>query len=342
LPEQSGTRAVQAREYLFEDLCQQTAVVERFSNVGPNSVQESNALDFDKYCEEMLPRLVAFGLRITRDQGDAEDVAIETLARTMLRWGRVSSEAWRDAWVFRVAANLSIDVLRKRQRVTLRQEMDMPSAEGMPEPPISLEDILSHLPRRQREVVFLRYYGDLTYEDIGRRLRISDGAVKTHLHRGITVASPPAGRSLVKEHAMVQSGYSMMTRPTGEMVTDIHHRAAALRRRKLRRRALASVGCLAVVSAGALALVASAPSAPHKTVTSSPRDAQLARYQQLLQETAQESAGPTPQPPQEPVGSGWSASKPSLPTSVPPEWSPLVISALEVFEHETRNDQPRH
>jgi len=41
----------------------------------------------------------------------------------------------------------------------------------------------------------------------------------------------------------------MMTRPIGEMVTDIHNRAAALRRRKLRLRALASVGCLAVVSA---------------------------------------------------------------------------------------------
>jgi RNA polymerase sigma factor (sigma-70 family) len=153
--------------------------------VGSYSVQASDSHDFDTYCEETLPRLVAFGLRITHDQGDAEDVAIEALARMMLRWGRISGEPWRDAWVIRVAANLSIDILRKRQRLTLRQPTDMPSEDAMPEPPISLEDVLSHLPRRQREVVVLRYYGDLTYEDIGRRLRLSEGSVKTHLHRGM-------------------------------------------------------------------------------------------------------------------------------------------------------------
>ncbi len=103
---------------------------------------------------------------------------------------------------------------------------------------------------------------------------------------------------------------------------------------------LLSVIGIVVVTAGALAFVVSGPSAPHKTATSSPRDAQLARYQQLIQETAQESGGPTPQPPNQPVGTGWSAPKPSLPRSIPPEWSPLVISALEVFEHETDNDRP--
>ena len=103
----------------------------------------------------------------------------------MLRWGRISSETWRDAWVFRVAVNLSIDVLRKRQRVTSLQDIEVSSDDAMPEPPVNLDDVLSHLPRRQREVVVLRYYGDLTYEDIGRRLRISDGSVKTHLHRGM-------------------------------------------------------------------------------------------------------------------------------------------------------------
>ncbi len=105
---------------------------------------------------------------------------------------------------------------------------------------------------------------------------------------------------------------------------------------------LLSVTGTVVVTAGALvfALVVSAPSASHKTATSSPRDAQMARYQQLLQETAQESGTSTPQPPNQPVGTGWSAPTPSLPRSVPPEWSPLVISALEVFEHETHNDQP--
>jgi hypothetical protein len=109
---------------------------------------------------------------------------------------------------------------------------------------------------------------------------------------------------------------------------------------------LLSVMGVVVGTSGALALALAValdtpgPSAPHKTATSSPRDVQSARYQQLVQETAQESGSSTPQPPNQSVGTGWSAPTPSLPTSVPPKWSPLVISALEVFEHETHNDQP--
>lgn len=143
----------------------------------------------------------------------------------------------------------------------------------------------------------------------------------------------------MKDQRMAQPEEPMLTRPIDAMVTDIHHRAAALHRRRFRAAALACVGCLAVASAGVLALVDSTPSSPIKSPTSSARDAQLARYQQLVQETAEAKAGPTPQPPNQPVASGWSALEPSLPKSVPPEWSPLVISALQVLEYETHNDQ---
>jgi hypothetical protein len=143
---------------------------------------------------------------------------------------------------------------------------------------------------------------------------------------------------------MAQSGHSTMTRPIDEMVTEIHDRATAIRRRRSRKRALASVSGLAMVAAIALVLVLPAPPAAppsaHKAGAPSLRAEQLARYGQLIQETAQASGGTTPQPPNQPVGLGWSAPKPSLPKAVHSEWSPLVISALEVFEHVTQTDQP--
>ena len=299
---------------------------------------DSNTQDFDEYCEEMLPRLIAFGIRITRDQHEAEDVAIEALARTMLRWGRISSETWRDAWVFRVAVNLSIDVLRKRQRVTSLQDIEVSSDDAMPEPPVNLDDVLSptSASARSRGPPLLRRF-DLRghWAPTTHLRRISEDAPAPR-HE---VASSPVRSKLVKDQRMAQPEEPMLTRPIDAMVTDIHHRAAALHRRRFRAAALACVGCLAVASAGVLALVDSTPSSPIKSPTSSARDAQLARYQQLVQETAEAKAGPTPQPPNQPVASGWSALEPSLPKSVPPEWSPLVISALQVLEYETHNDQ---
>ena len=141
--------------------------------------------DFDSYCEEILPRLVAFGFRITRDQRDAEDVAIETLARTMVRWPKIRDKEWRDGWVFRVTANFSIDTLRKRQRAASLQDSDLPVEAEMPDTSLEMTDVLGQLPPRQREVLVLRYYGDLTYADIATKLCLSEGSVKTHLHRGM-------------------------------------------------------------------------------------------------------------------------------------------------------------
>ena len=45
-------------------------------------------------------------------------------------------------------------------------------------------DALARLPRRQREVLALRYYLDLSEREIAETLRISQGAVKSHASRG--------------------------------------------------------------------------------------------------------------------------------------------------------------
>ena len=46
---------------------------------------------------------------------------------------------------------------------------------------------LSRLPRRQRQVVALRYLSDLSERDVASMLGVSAGAVKTHLHRALGV-----------------------------------------------------------------------------------------------------------------------------------------------------------
>ena len=57
-------------------------------------------------------------------------------------------------------------------------------------------DALHQLPTRQREVLVLRYYSDLSEAQIADALDISRGAVKSHAHRGMT-----ALRTTLEEHA---------------------------------------------------------------------------------------------------------------------------------------------
>ena len=90
----------------------------------------------------------------------------------------------RDGWVLRTVTNLAIDATRRRRR-----RLPPPAA------PTTFEDITASrlaltaavraLPRRQREVVALRYLADLSEAEVAGAMRISEGSVKQHLHRGL-------------------------------------------------------------------------------------------------------------------------------------------------------------
>ena len=122
------------------------------------------------------------GYRILGDRADAEDVAQETLARAFLAWRRVAEHA--DPWVARVAANLAIDKWRRRARAPKPD-----AAEATVDPNVAerldLVRALRALPRRQREVVVLRYVADQSEETVADALGCSVGSVKTHASRGL-------------------------------------------------------------------------------------------------------------------------------------------------------------
>jgi len=125
---------------------------------------------------------VAF--RILGDRSDAEDVAQEALARAALRWSRLHERP--EGWVSRVAANQAIDRYRRRRRQP-----------HIPAGPLGVVDArlgergdlvaaLRKLPRRQREVVVLRYLADFSEADVALALGCSVGAVKSQASRGLS------------------------------------------------------------------------------------------------------------------------------------------------------------
>lgn len=139
---------------------------------------------FEEAFDDLLGRALAAARRILGDTPRAEDVAAEALARTYARWDSVRDLPYREAWVVRVAANLAIDVLRKRQAVV--PERFVRSTEDTSVDRVAVLTAVRRLPRRQREVIVLAYLSDVAEADVARVLGISNGTVKTHLHRGLT------------------------------------------------------------------------------------------------------------------------------------------------------------
>ena len=122
--------------------------------------------------------------RITGDAGVAQELAAEALTRLFVRWPRLVGQDHVDAWVLRVVTNLAIGVVRKR-RPPPSVDDARSSGEDQVVLRIALAEALARLPRRQRQVVVLRYLSDLSEADVATALGVSAGSVKTHLHRGL-------------------------------------------------------------------------------------------------------------------------------------------------------------
>ena|ERR1019366_8036484 len=140
---------------------------------------------FDLAFENLYRLAYRVAYRILGDQGDAEDVAQETLARAVVRWSRLKDRP--EGWVTRVASNLAIDRYRRRRR---RPVAPMTGPVGLVDPYLGergdLVVALRRLPRRQREAVVLRYLGDLSEAQVAPEMGCSIGAVKSHGARGLT------------------------------------------------------------------------------------------------------------------------------------------------------------
>jgi RNA polymerase sigma-70 factor (ECF subfamily) len=148
-----------------------------------------------------LPRAVAAARRITGDLAAAEDAASEALARAYLRWPSLRTLPYRDAWVLRVATNEAIGTVRKharRERILRRQPARPPVTDDPVETRAWVVDQLRRLPTRQREVVALRYYADLSTSEVASTLGLSEGTVKSHLHRALQTLRERLGPDIVE------------------------------------------------------------------------------------------------------------------------------------------------
>jgi RNA polymerase sigma factor (sigma-70 family) len=125
------------------------------------------------------------------DIGEAEDLVQECLLRVARRWSRVGSMAFPAAYARRILVNLALDTSRRRSR--RRNELSGPSVAG----PVDREDptarqpftdveartvllsVVGDLPPRQRAVLVLRYFEDLTEAQTADLLDCSIGTVKS-------------------------------------------------------------------------------------------------------------------------------------------------------------------
>lgn len=140
-------------------------------------------------------RLVRLAAMLVDELGEAEELvqdAFIAVSRAAAD-GSIHDPAAAASYLRSAVANGARSRLRKRRvrRRHLRSVAPPPSAPSAEGPALASESTqqmmaaLHRLPERQRQVLVLRYYGELSEAEIADALDVSTGTVKTHAHRGL-------------------------------------------------------------------------------------------------------------------------------------------------------------
>jgi RNA polymerase sigma-70 factor (sigma-E family) len=136
-----------------------------------------------------MPELLRFGHALTGSPHAAADLVQDALERTMIAWPRVEKQGDPEGYVRRIMVNRYISIWRRRRRETL--VLDVPEdpgrrAAGEPEVrDFALWERIKALPPRQRTVIVLRYYEDMSEAQIAAVMGSSVGTVKSQASRAL-------------------------------------------------------------------------------------------------------------------------------------------------------------
>ena len=146
--------------------------------------------EFSRYVTRRSAALLRTAAALTRQPADAEDLLQTALAKTYLSWDRVRDREAVDGYVRRIMVNTHVSDWR-RQRRHDEVPTDVLPERGALGPLAQVGEraalwaAVKRLPPRQRAVVVLRYYEDLTEAETARLLDVSVGTVKSTTHAAL-------------------------------------------------------------------------------------------------------------------------------------------------------------
>ncbi len=141
-------------------------------------------------------------LKMVRNVDDAEDLTIEAFAKAFKNLARFKKDYTFSTWLFRIATNNAIDFIRKKKldtfslntsftddggesvNIDVLDNERQPDEEAINTQKIELVQMfVTKLPPKYQRLVRLRYFDELSYEEIAKELEAPLGTVKAQLHR---------------------------------------------------------------------------------------------------------------------------------------------------------------
>jgi RNA polymerase sigma factor (sigma-70 family) len=163
--------------------------------------KEGDQKAFAEIMQRYKDSIYFMALKMVNNKDDAMDLTVETFAKAFENLNKYKPEYAFSTWLFRIGTNNSIDFIRKKRLniisldTLFEEEGDdifmQVRAEGLNPEEISirkqesekLKNMVEQLPLRYRSLIVLRYYDELSYEEIAQQMDVPLGTVKAQLFR---------------------------------------------------------------------------------------------------------------------------------------------------------------
>ncbi len=171
--------------------------------------------EFEAYMAARQPSLLRTAYLLSGDRHTAEDLVQTALAKLYLSWDKVQQRELLDGYVRRIIVNEHNSLWRRAWKRRERSTDVLPDDSAVEDrhdegQRAALWEFVQTLPRRQRAVVVLRYYEDLSEAETAELLGISVGTVKSQASRALA-----AMRSRIHEHPGLAADAPERTGPSG-------------------------------------------------------------------------------------------------------------------------------
>ncbi len=139
---------------------------------------------FTELCRRYYPAMVAIAHSIVGDRHLAEDAAQQAFAKAAVKLPQLKKESQFAGWLAVICRNVAKDMARRKENLRTTDDLSMIAAKSRDDDTTeTIREAISKLSASAREVIFLRYYDGMSYEQISAVLGISEQAINGRLRR---------------------------------------------------------------------------------------------------------------------------------------------------------------
>ena len=148
------------------------------------SAKRGDIDSFAKLCQSYYSSMVAIAYSILLDHHLAEDAAQEAFAKALRNLNSLKQESKFPAWLSRICRNSAKDILKAKPRQINTEDFPQQQSDRNDEYDCQIvKQAIGKLPIRERQLIVMRYYNDMSYKQISDVLGITGAAINGRLKR---------------------------------------------------------------------------------------------------------------------------------------------------------------